>query len=183
MKKSLFETALDMADGVIAQVSASMLERPTPCQDWNMRQLLNHMYNELAWVPELLAGKTIDQVGDALDGDLVGDDLHKSWDMYAGAARTAAVRSAPEKVVHLSYGNSPANDYLNEMAADITVHTWDVAQAAGLKFRIDNTLAEAIYTQTKPNIAAWRKAGLVGAEKPVPPGASAEAKLIALFGR
>ncbi|HSX17530.1 MAG TPA: TIGR03086 family metal-binding protein [Patescibacteria group bacterium] len=184
MKKTVFETALDMADEVINEVSPAMLRRPTPCTEWDLGQLLNHLYNELAWVPELAAGKTIAQVGAALDGDLVGADPRQAWQSYAATAREAASKTPPEKVVHLSYGNVPAQSYFDEMAADITVHTWDVAQSLGLKdFHIDNALAEAIYNQTKKDIADWRKAGLVGEEKPVAAGATAEAKLIALFGR
>jgi uncharacterized protein (TIGR03086 family) len=183
MKKTVFETALDTAEQVMTHVESGQFDLSTPCSEWNLKQLLNHLYNELAWVPELLAGKTVDQVGSALDGDLVGDDPGKSWRSYAAAARKAAASTSPETVVHLSYGNRPARYYLSEVGGDVIVHVWDVAQAIKQAFAIPNELAEAIYSQTKDQADEWRKLGLLGPAKPVAPGASAEAKLLALFGR
>ncbi|MET0779854.1 MAG: TIGR03086 family metal-binding protein [Candidatus Saccharimonadales bacterium] len=183
MKKLLFETALDAAEDVMRQISPNMVALPTPCAEWNLQQLLNHLYNELAWVPELLAGKTIKQVGDALDGDLVGDDPQHTWRAYADAARAATQNVPPEKVVHLSYGNVPAADYLNEMAGEVVVHVWDVAQAIGHKFTISEELAEEVYEQTKNKAAEWRKLGLLGEPKLISPVANTEAKLLSLFGR
>jgi uncharacterized protein (TIGR03086 family) len=181
--KQLLERALEQAEKVIDQLQGTEMDKPTPCSEWNMRQLLNHIYNELAWVPELLAGKTIAQVGTALDGDLVGDDLHKTWHGYVAAVRTAVSNAAPHTAVHLSYGTVPAEQYLHELATDITVHTWDVATAAGIAYHIPEPLAEAVYDHIKNNIGEWRRAGLVAAAKPVAATATAEERLVALFGR
>lgn len=183
MKKPLLETAIDTAERVMEHIEKGQFDLPTPCSEWNLKQLLNHLYNELAWVPELLAGKTIEQVGGILDGDLVGDDPAKAWRRYADAARKAAAAASPDEVVHLSYGNRPARYYLNEVGGDVVVHVWDIAKAIGQPFAIPTDLAEAIYEQTKGQADEWRKVGLLGAAKPVAPGASAEAKLLALFGR
>src|SRR5207253_3519139 len=51
----------------------------TPCTDWNVRALVNHVVSEDRWVVPLLAGRTIDEVGSSLDGDLLGDDPKASW--------------------------------------------------------------------------------------------------------
>jgi uncharacterized protein (TIGR03086 family) len=183
MKKTLFETALDQAAQVIAHVQPDMYSLPTPCAEWDLRRLLNHLYYELAWVPELLAGKTIEQVGDALDGDLVGDDPHRAWHTYAETARKAAATTPPETVVHLSYGNRPAREYLDEVGGDIVVHLWDVAKAIKQPFTIPEPVAEVIYDRTKDQIDEWRKIGLIGEPTPLPPHADAQAKLLSLFGR
>jgi uncharacterized protein (TIGR03086 family) len=183
MKKSLFETALDESEEVMRQISPNMRALPTPCAEWNLQQLLNHLYNELAWVPELLAGKTIGQVDGALDGDLVRDDPQHTWRAYADAARAAAEKAPPEKIVHLSYGNVPAQDYLNEMAGEVVIHVWDVAQAISHKFAISDELAAAVYQQTKDKAAEWRKLGLLGEPTLISPVANTEAKLLSLFGR
>ena len=183
MKKTLFETALDEAEQVIQRVDPKKYGAPTPCTDWNLQQLLNHLYNELAWVPELLAGKTVAQVGDALDGDLVGADPQAAWRRFADTARKAAVSTPPETVVHLSYGNRPAQDYLNEVGGDVIIHIWDVAKAIGQPFAIRDDIADVIYERSKDQIEEWRKVGLVGKATPLKPHSGAEARLLSLFGR
>src|SRR4051812_20531391 len=47
---------------------------PTPCDAWSVRDLVNHVAGEQLWTTPLMDGQTIDQVGDKLDGDLLGSD-------------------------------------------------------------------------------------------------------------
>ena len=177
------DAALDIAGPVVQKVGASDMHAPTPCSDWDVHQLLNHMLYELAWVPELLSGKTIAQVGDSLDGDLIGKDLQHTWHVYAKTVQAAAEQSPPEKVVHLSYGNVPASQYVAEVAGDIVIHTWDLAKGIGMDFRIPEDVAKAIFQSIHAHIGDWRAKGLVGDEVTVPADASAEARLLGLFGR
>lgn len=183
MKKTLFDSAITIANDVVAAVRPEDMHKPTPCTEWDVRALLNHMIYEIAWVPELCAGKTAKEVGDALDGDLVGDDLQHSWQAYAETARHAAEQAPRERVVHLSHGNAAARDYLDEVAGDIIVHTWDLARGIGKPFHIDEEIAKTIYEMTRDKISAWRDKGLIGPEVLVTPGANVETKLLALFGR
>ena len=61
----------------------------TPCSDWDVRTLVNHLVNEQLWVPPLMSGATIADVGDALDGDVLGDDPFAAWDAAAAASTDA----------------------------------------------------------------------------------------------
>ena len=47
---------------------------PTPCQDWNVRTLVNHIVSENLWTAPLFSGQTIAEVGDRFEGDLLGED-------------------------------------------------------------------------------------------------------------
>ncbi len=183
MKKLPFVVALDLADPVIAAITIEQLSLPTPCSGWNVQALLNHIYNELAWVPELLAGKTIAQVGDALDGDLIGTDLHRSWRAYSDTARKSAEQTPPQAVVYLSRRNVPATAYLDEMTGEIIIHTWDLARGINFPFHIPEDIARALYITSQVKVKAWRGMGVIGPEVVVPEGASHETKLLGLFGR
>src|SRR5919112_438598 len=61
------------ADRVNA-VRPEQWDDPTPCRAWTVRDLVNHVCGEDRWTPPLVAGRTVDDVGDSLEGDLLGDD-------------------------------------------------------------------------------------------------------------
>ena len=58
---------------IVAGVAPDAWGRPTPCVDWDVRTLVNHVVGEERWAVPLLEGRTIAEVGDSLDGDLLGD--------------------------------------------------------------------------------------------------------------
>ncbi|MCI0686781.1 MAG: TIGR03086 family metal-binding protein, partial [Sporichthyaceae bacterium] len=127
-----FGAAVTEFDGRVRAVRPDQWSAPTPCPDWNVRALVNHLVGELAWMPPLLAGKTIADVGDQLDGDLLGDDPVAAWD--DAVRQASAVVNEPgalDSTVHLSYGQTPAAAYVTEVAADLTVHAWDLARGIG----------------------------------------------------
>jgi len=70
--KALFLATLDQATAVIDHVAPDDYHRPTPDTEWDVAALAGHMLYELCWVPDLLQGKTIAEVGSVYDGDLIG---------------------------------------------------------------------------------------------------------------
>ena len=72
------------ADRVNA-VRPEQWDLPTPCRDWSVRDLANHVTGEDRWTVPLMRGSTPDEVGHQLDGDLLGDDPIRS--SLAAAAR------------------------------------------------------------------------------------------------
>ena len=156
----------------------------TPCKEWSVHDLVNHLVHEQLWAPELLAGCTIEQVGDRFDGDQLGHDPLHSWVLAAAAAREAWI--APKallKPVHLSYGKATAVEYGWQMTSDLAVHAWDLARAIGADERIDPDLAEAVLEYMEPNAEAWAASGLFDPPVPVPDNADPQTRLVALLGR
>jgi uncharacterized protein (TIGR03086 family) len=88
----LHSRALDATRGVIAGVRQGQWAAPTPCQGWDVRALVNHVVAGNLWAAELAAGTTIDEVGDHLDGDLLGAQPHGA-DTPAAAAAAFAIRA------------------------------------------------------------------------------------------
>lgn len=103
--------------------------RPTPCKEWTVRDLVGHVTAEQLWVPELLAGKTIAQVGDRFDGDVLGGRPGDAWDRAAQEATDAWQGCSPEQIVHLSFGDVPVGEYAEQMLLDLLVHGWDLGVA------------------------------------------------------
>jgi uncharacterized protein (TIGR03086 family) len=157
---------------------------PTPCPDWDVRTLVNHLVYEQLWVPPLMNGATVADVGDALDGDLLGDDPVAAWDAAAAAASEAiGAAGALDRVVHLSYADVPGEVYAWQLIGDLAVHAWDLAQAIGADPTIDERLAAAVVVKLTPDIETFAQYGLFAPALPVEDGAPAQAQLLALTGR
>src|SRR5437879_335163 len=121
--KELLAKSIQQAATCIQQVTAQDLDNPTPCTEWNMQLLINHMVYKLLWVPELLLGKTVEEVGGRHDGDVLYSDFHTSWQHAADTALVAAKHADLGQMVHLS-PDMPAGEYIQRVGADILVHGW-----------------------------------------------------------
>jgi uncharacterized protein (TIGR03086 family) len=157
---------------------------PTPCVDWEVRELVNHLVVEQLWVPPLLAGRTVGEVGGAFDGDQLGADPVAAWDAAAAAATGAlAGDGALGRTVHLSYADRPGEEYARELLFDLVVHTWDLARAIEGDEKIDPDLVEAVYSRIEPEVGSLAASGLFDPPVPVPADADEQSRLIAATGR
>lgn len=176
--------AVDEFDNRVQVVRPLDMDKPTPCSEWNVRDLINHLVNEDKWVVPLLAGKSIAEVGDAFDGDLLGDDPHLAWKLASEEARAAAQEpGATERTVHLSFGDFSGGDYLDQLTADHLVHGWDLAHGTGGSVSLDPELMEHVYAWAVPIEDMLKGSGAYGQKVEAPQGADLQTKLLAVFGR
>jgi uncharacterized protein (TIGR03086 family) len=158
--------------------------RGTPCTEWTVRDLLNHLVYEHLWVPPLLAGQTIEEVGDAFEGDVLGEDPIAAWDAAIAASLAAWQAADPDRPVHLSAGPTPVREYADQMLLDTVVHNWDLARGAGLDDTLDPGLVEAVLryvTAHAAEISTWTS--VFAAPVPAPDGADPQTRLLARLGR
>jgi uncharacterized protein (TIGR03086 family) len=85
--------------------------------------------------------------------------------------------------VHLSGGPTPATDYLVEMTADLTVHAWDLARAAGGVTALDAELVAAAFRYAEEHLGDDGVPGVIAAPVEVPPGSDLQTRLLGRFGR
>ena len=170
-------------DAVIRQVGPDAWTSPTPCLGWDVRALVNHVVAEDRWVPPLLAGLTIAEVGEALDGDLLGDDPRGAWNRARDEAERAVSATPDGQIVALSAGPTPLAEYLWQLAADHLIHAWDLAMASGVDLVFDDDLASAVEDWFSTWEDGYRRAGAIGPRPAVPDGASRQHRLLAAFGR
>jgi uncharacterized protein (TIGR03086 family) len=176
--------AMDVFDRAMNRVGPGDWDKPTPCTDWTVRDLVSHLVVEQLWVPDMLAGRTIAQVGDKYDGDQLGDDPLRVWTGSSRAARAAWLEpGASEQTVHLSYGDVPAEEYGWQMTTDLTVHGWDLATALGADAGIPDELASTVLAYVEPQMTLWSGSSLFDSPVPVPDDAAPPARLVALLGR
>ena len=184
MIETRFTAAVAEFGGRVRAIRADQWSAPTPCTEWDVRALVNHLVGELRWMPPLLAGQTIAEVGDRLDGDLLGSDPMGAWTSSVQEAVAAVGQpGALDRLVHLSYGDTPATDYVAEVAADLTVHAWDLARGIGAGEQLDPALVRWIYPQAKEKLSPAGVPGYFGPAVPISDSDSDQVKLLALYGR
>jgi uncharacterized protein (TIGR03086 family) len=165
------------------EVNAEQWSAATPCAEWDVRSLVNHVAGEYLWVPELMAGKTVAEVGDRLDGDLLGDDPLAVLASAAHSAQAAADHpDSLTRTVHLSFGDVPGAEYLKQMAIDSVIHAWDLARAIGADETLDPELVDFAFDELRRVAENWRAGGAFGPVKEAT-NDSNQAKLLALTGR
>jgi uncharacterized protein (TIGR03086 family) len=167
----------------VTAVRADQWEDPTPCVDWDVRALVNHVVGEDRWTVPLMAGRTIEEVGSTLEGDLLGDDPVAAASHAARAAEMAV--PAPvltDATVELSYGTENASEYVCQLAADHLIHGWDLAVAIGAERRMDPTVVTGVATWFKDREELYRTAGMV-ADRIEGSFTDPQDQLIRAFGR
>jgi uncharacterized protein (TIGR03086 family) len=156
----------------------------TPCTEWDVRTLVGHLITEVAWVPPLMGGRSVAEVGDELSGDLTGEDPAASWDRYAPASiQSVGEAGALERTVRLTKRELPASEYVSEVFVDLLVHGWDLARAIGADEILDPESVEIVYERMKPHEAELNSSGVFGSHVEAPEGADLQTRLLAVFGR
>jgi uncharacterized protein (TIGR03086 family) len=181
---ALFRRAAEAFGAHVHAVGGGQWHDPTPCTDWDVRMLVNHVTVEQLWVPPLVGGSTVAEVGDRFDGDRLGDDPVAAWD--AAVAASLAAFEAPGALdgsVSLSSGVRPTAEYCWEMTTDALIHSWDLARGIGADETLDPELATLVYERTLPVAEQLHETGLFAPPVPVPDDAPLQTKLLAIFGR
>lgn len=181
--KELFLYALQQATEVVKQVDPRQMEQPTPDTEWTVRDLMRHIACELAWTPDVVAGKTIQEVGDAYEGDLLDASPTENWQRLADKAVAAVQAANEEATAHLSYADVPVGDYLIEAANDQLVHAWDLGQAIGVTVVFDEVAAKQLYERAYERREELVGSGLFAPAVDVPDSADTQTKLLGLLGR
>src|SRR2546426_174744 len=94
----LHDRALDGTRRYVAGVGEGQRNGASPCEGWDVRELVNHIVSGNFWAGELARGKTIEDVGACLDGDGLGahpaaadDGSRRPPDLVARAAGSRPV--------------------------------------------------------------------------------------------
>ncbi|MFF7650527.1 TIGR03086 family metal-binding protein [Streptomyces sp. NPDC007983] len=126
-------------------VRAEQWAWPTPCTEWNVRNLVNHMARGNLGYTGLLNGDTGEDFlrrrdADALGADPVGAYVRSMRDCAAAFARPGAL----ERVLDYPLGRITGRQALAVRTTDSVIHTWDLARALGADDRLHPDLVEWI---------------------------------------
>ena len=180
----LHARALEVTGRLVAGIGPDQWNAPTPCEGWDVRTLMNHVVSGNWWAEELAGGKTIEEVGDRLDGDVLGDDPVDAYNRSAKAA-AAAFRApgAMEAPCAVSYGPVPGAVYAGHRFIDVLIHGWDLAKGTGQDTTLDPELVAACAAVVEPQADLLRGSGAFDKDVVAPDDADPQTRLLAALGR
>jgi hypothetical protein len=150
-----------------------------------LREIVNYHAYDDAWVPDMLAGRTMDEVGrDAFSGDLLGSGPAASFATLVDKACAAAeALDDPARTVHCSFGDYPAREYLWQVNLFRGLRAHDIAKVIGVEIVLPGPLVQGLWEEVSPQAEEWRAIGVFPAAVAVPEDAPLLDRLLGLTGR
>ncbi|WP_030385813.1 TIGR03086 family metal-binding protein [Streptomyces sp. NRRL S-241] len=186
-KWELLDRAYATLREAVAAVPADGWDRPTPCAQWNVTQVLQHAAgDQLAYAARLTGGPGPAEDPFAPSGALAGPpaDLLDPALAAAAEAFSAVAPGDPDVAVPLPPFAVPAETAVGAAALDAAVHAWDIAVATGRPPALTDALAAALHPAADA-LAEPLRGFAYGPVFPLAPGADhgAAADLLAFLGR
>jgi len=172
--------------GVLDQVTDAQLPVQTPCEEWDVAALLEHVAMGSEMSIALLDGASQEEALAFRDREFGGDDAVSAC-RAAVDAQMVRLQSATDwdAVVHHPIGDVPASQLLGFRIGDLTLHAWDLATAIGADTSLPEDLALVVYESMKPMEPFIGQIGLFGQgpSGDVGTGADVQQRLLDLTGR
>ena len=188
MDENLMKAVCDSTDRVVSNVTEAHFALPTPCAEWNVQQLANHLLATLHLGRALLSDEmpTIQSgPGQVPADDLIGDDLVSSYRTGAAALVAATTADAVNRMHVTPLGEMPGAGLAGFTALDVLVHGWDLAKATGQATTLDDGLAVQLlgFAQQAISDETGTRAPLIGPPIAAAADADPTAMLVAFLGR
>ncbi|WP_165978631.1 TIGR03086 family metal-binding protein [Actinomadura darangshiensis] len=178
-----FVRALDVFEGVLVAVPADRWLSPSPCEGWAGVDVAGHVIAGLLVVEMRAAGRALPE-NDPDWREVAGDDPPASWREVRARMTGELTPEALDRRILLGIGITVTlRNWLAEYPLELLVHTWDLAQAAGLPIVFDADLVRPALETARRMAQRGRETGMVGPEVAVAGEADDQARLLALFGR
>jgi uncharacterized protein (TIGR03086 family) len=192
-EKDVFVLADRALDRVVTRITADQWEMAMPPSFARMGEsgvpslravVESHAYDD-AWVPDMLAGKTMDEAGkDNFKGDLLGSDPKAAFTSIVDKACAAAGQLADlDRTVHCSFGDFSAREFLWQANGFRGLRAWDIARVIGVEPELSDDLVQGLWDELTPIADAWREIGVFPPAVPVPDDAPLLDRLLGITGR
>ncbi|MGN6324750.1 hypothetical protein [Pseudolysinimonas sp.] len=175
--------------GVLDRLTPAQLAVPAP-EDWTRRFddptlreiVLVHAHDE-AFVPDVLAGRALDEIGDRWEGVLQDGDALLAYRTAQQAAHEAASAELdPDAIAHFSYGDYPLRDALTHLAMYRGFQSWQIARLAGFDHHMSPELVAGLDAYVMLHAEEWRQWGVFPPAQEPPAVADAEVRLLCAAG-
>jgi uncharacterized protein (TIGR03086 family) len=180
--------ALDVAqrefDRVLRQVGDDQWGLPTPCSEWSVRDVANHVLGANYYFVALMQGASKDDALEMLSQDFLRPDPVSAFEVQRPKVReTFHAPGALERIGHHVVADMTGAQLLRGAVSETAMHTWDIIRATSIEPSLDPGLAEValgIFQQLAPVLEAHGFTAPsidIGADAPV------QLRMAALVGR
>ena len=169
----IYETATTQARTVLQRVKPEQMKQSTPCSEWDVEALINHLVSAQNGIAGRVSGSQV----------AAGSTPLETLD--AAVLAMVAAAKAPgglEKKVQGRQGEVPAGQMLNIGTMDVSLHTWDLAKATGQDTTLDAGVVEHIFPALEEMVKGGPSPAFADSMES-PANASRQDKMIALSGR
>jgi uncharacterized protein (TIGR03086 family) len=178
---ALAEHSYGVAGRVIAGVRPEQLDAPTPCEQWEVRDLVNHIIGAHFSFTGALHGQPSDPHGRPPD---FTEDASGTFDRSSKAMLEAwREPGALDRNVETKTGTMPGSMLIGMHTMDNLVHSWDLARATGQSEDLDPELATQMLAMMREANPPRGKGAAFAPEQPAPADATPEQQLAAYLGR
>lgn len=173
--------SFDAVDALIAQVRPDQWSAPTPCANWTVRALVDHLIGMNRVFIELLAGQAPPQrpAADHVERDPVG--------AYRDTAAALLSAFTAPGVLDRDYqgplGSATGAERLQIRLYDLLAHGWDLARSTGQRAELPDDVAERSLAFAGTHVSEQARSGRFGPAQAVDECASAIERLVAFLGR
>jgi uncharacterized protein (TIGR03086 family) len=168
----MYDRAASNAAVMARKVQAGQRGLPTPCTEWDVAALMEHMSGGAVY---LMGAMGLDTDGVMWPDQAVVDECVRAL-RRRGALEQRCLSPAG---FEWSVAEAAAGTAMDQL-----IHTWDLAVAIGGDRKLDGELVDAVVEMFLPQMPeVGRQAGLVGPAVPVPGGASSQSRLLGAMGR
>jgi uncharacterized protein (TIGR03086 family) len=167
----LYTRAAEWASPVV-RTASERLDAATPCDEWDVRALLNHVVETQRYFAGTARGE--DASLSPTPPDLIGTDPVGTFE--AARKDTAKTFSDPDVI-------EKTGPSLGIAFSDLLLHTWDLAKATGQDTTMPQGLAASAYELVHGKFTDEQRKGVFKPELAVGADATPQAKLLAYTGR
>ena len=165
---------------LIDRVAVGQWTAPTPCTEWNVRDLVSHIVGMNLVFVALFEGSPMPGRGaDRLGADPAGAYHRSAAAMQAAAALPGVLQQSRATQVGVATGA----ERLQWRIADLLAHGWDLVQATGVAAELPDDLVEQALAFVRAQLPSQPRAGRFADPQPIRDDAPAIDQLAAFTGR
>jgi uncharacterized protein (TIGR03086 family) len=173
--------AFDAVARLISNIRADQWSAPTPCTDWTVRQMVNHLIGMNRVFAALLDGQPPPprQSADHVEDDPVGAYRDSAAELQARFGRPGVL----ERTYRGPLGTATGAERLQIRLYDLLAHGWDLAQATEQPAGLPDDLAEQSLAFARTQLTEQARRGRFGPAQIAAGQAPAIERLVAFLGR